>query len=71
MATARWVRYVAPVMVEINCDNDAIGRVVALTGVEHVVHRAVAVERLRRGQGVGAEFVGSHRFSLSVRNVLV
>jgi hypothetical protein len=32
MATIRWGRYVVPVMVEIDCDNDAIGRVVALTG---------------------------------------
>jgi hypothetical protein len=32
MATTRWVRYVVPVMVEIDCDNDAIDRVVALVG---------------------------------------
>jgi hypothetical protein len=32
MATTRWIRYVVPVMVEIDCDNDAVGRAVALTG---------------------------------------
>lgn len=30
MATARWVRYVVPVMVEIDCDDDAIRRVAGL-----------------------------------------
>ncbi|ATY17189.1 hypothetical protein CU254_42220 (plasmid) [Amycolatopsis sp. AA4] len=30
--TTRWVRYVVPVMVEIDCDNDAIDRIVALPG---------------------------------------
>jgi hypothetical protein len=32
MATTRWVRYVVPVMVEIDCDNDTIKRIVALPG---------------------------------------
>jgi hypothetical protein len=32
MATTRWVRYVVPVTVEIDCDNDAIDRIVALPG---------------------------------------
>jgi hypothetical protein len=32
MATTRWVRYVVPVMVEIDCDNDQIDRIVALPG---------------------------------------
>jgi hypothetical protein len=32
MTITRWVRYVVPVMVEIDCDNDSIDRVVALTG---------------------------------------
>jgi len=28
--TTRWVRYVVPIMVEIDCDDDRIGRIVAL-----------------------------------------
>jgi hypothetical protein len=51
MATTRWVRCVVPVMVEIDCDNDAIDRIVALPGEarEDRDDRGVRSKKMWRG----------------------